>query len=167
MRLFDRKFKQNKARYIFQCLLATVSAMLVLFVLDVASNAVVIASLGASCFIVFTMPHAKASRPRQLLGGYAAGLAIGTLCHFLSEIAWPDSLAALSEHSFVVFGGLAIGLAMLTMVITNTEHPPAASLALGLVMGEWHPETVMVAVVEVIMLWVLKKLLKPILIDLL
>jgi len=67
----------------------------------------------------------------------------------------------------VIFGGLAIGLAMFGMVITNTEHPPAASLALGLVLGEWHLLTVMVALVEIVMLCILKKLLKPILINLL
>ena len=167
MPLIDIKFRKNKLRYILQCLLAMVAAMLVLTVLDFAANKVVVASLGASCFIVFTMPHARASTPRRLLGGYAVGLAIGTTCYWLSVADWPNSMAFLSEHSLAVFGGLAIGSAMFIMVITNTEHPPAASIALGLVMKEWSLETVMVAAIEVIMLCVLKRLIKPILIDLL
>ncbi len=161
MYLFDKKFSQNKLRYLLQCLLATISAMLVLTVLNSMANKVVIASLGASCFIAFCVPHKKASSSRFLIGGYIVGIAVGTLCY------WLESASLLQSHSDVIFGGLAIGLAMFLMVITNTEHPPAASLALGFVLGEWQPLTVVVAMVEIVMLCILKKLLKPRLIDLL
>ena len=167
MELLDRGFSRNKVRYILQCLLATISAMAVLSILDLMANVVVIASLGASCFIAFCVPHRPASRPRFLIGGYIVGIAVGTACSWLSHLAWPGPLSTLHAHSDVVFGGLAIGSAMFLMVITNTEHPPAASLALGLVLAEWRPETVLVAMVEIVMLCILKKLLKPVLIDLL
>ncbi len=167
MPLVDIKFRKNKLPYVLQCLLAMVAGVLVLAVLKFATNKVVIASLGATSFIVFTMPHSRASTTRRLLGGYAVGLGIGTGCYWLTMVNWPDSMAILNEHSLAVFGGLAIGLAMFIMVVTNTEHPPAASIALGLVMKEWSLETVIVAGIEVIILCVLKRLLKPILIDLL
>ena len=164
---FDRRFSQNKLRYLLQCMLATISAMLVLTVLNTMANKVVIASLGASCFIAFCMPHHRASRPRLLIGGYIVGITAGTLCYWLSAVPWPGSLSFLLTYSDVIFGGLAIGLAMFLMVVTNTEHPPAASLALGLVLGEWNLLTVAVALVEIVMLCILKKLLKPVLINLL
>ena len=141
--------------------------MLVLMVLKTMANKVVIASLGASCFIVFCVPHRRASGSRLLIGGYIAGIAAGTLCYWLAKVPWPDSVSLLQSHSNVIFGGLAIGLAMFGMVVTNTEHPPAASLALGLVLGEWQLLTVGIAMVEIVMLCILKKLLKPVLIDLL
>lgn len=34
-------------------------------------------------------------------------------------------------------GALAISLAVFTMVVTRSEHPPAAALALGLVLNDW------------------------------
>ena len=159
--IFDQRFSGNKLRYFLQCLLATVSAVLVLLVLDTMANKVVMASLGASCFIAFCVPHKKASSPRFMVGGYIVGIAAGTLCY------WLDSMSFLHNHSDVVFGGLAIGIAMFVMVVTNTEHPPAASLALGLVLGEWQVLTLVVTLVEIVMLCVIKRLLKPILIDLL
>jgi hypothetical protein len=35
MKLFDEKFRTNKARYISQCILATLSILIVLILLDV------------------------------------------------------------------------------------------------------------------------------------
>lgn len=167
MDLFDRRISQNKLRYLLQCLLATVSAMLVLTVLSSVANKVVIASLGASCFIAFCVPHKKASSPRLMIGGYIVGIGVGTFCFWLAQLGWLNSFSVLQNHSDVIFGGLAIGLAMFLMVVTNTEHPPAASLALGFVLGEWQVLALVVAMVEIVMLCILKKLLKPLLIDLL
>ena len=163
----DTKFSKNKLRYFLQCALATISAMLVLMVLSSIVNKVVMASLGASCFIAFCVPHKKASSPRFLIGGYIVGIGAGALCYWLAKLPWPESVSLLQSHSDVIFGGLAIGLAMFIMVITNTEHAPAASLALGFVLGEWQPLTLAIAMIEIVMLCVLKRLLKPMLIDLL
>ncbi len=167
MRQLDTKFSKNKLRYLLQCALATVSAMLVLMVLSSIVNKVVMASLGASCFIAFCVPHKRASSPRFMIGGYIVGIGAGALCYWLAKVPWPVSVSLLQSHSDVIFGGLAIGLAMFLMVVTNTEHPPAASLALGLVLGEWELLTLGIAMVEIVMLCILKKLLKPVLIDLL
>jgi len=167
MTVFDRKFRRNKLRYVLQCLLAGVSVLLVLAILDPMSNAAVIAALGASCFIAFTMPHAKVSRPRFLIGGYAIGLLAGTACYWLSQLTWPGPLATLQQHSYMAFGAMAVALAIFLMVVTDTEHPPAASLALGMVLGKWHPMTIVVLLVGIVAVCCLKRLLKPVLVDLL
>ena len=165
-RIFDIRFSVNKWRYLMQCVLATVSAVLVLLVLDSMANKVVMASLGASCFIAFCVPHKRASSPRLMVGGYIVGIAVGTLFYF-AKTPWLNSMGFVHNNSDVIFGGLAIGLAMFVMVVTNTEHPPAASLALGLVLCEWQVLTVAVTLVEIVILCVIKRLFKPILIDLL
>lgn len=162
MELFDAKFTRQKLRYVLQSLLATAAVLLVLLVLD--SNAAIIAALGASSFILFTMPHAQVARVRFVVGGYVVGVAVGTLCHWLGQCPWP---AALGEPPYVAFGALAVGLAIFVMVLTNTEHPPAASLALGLVLGQWSLLTVGVVLVGIVGLSALKKLLEPMLINLL
>ncbi len=94
------------------------------------------------------------------------GLAAGTFCYFLSQLNWPASLSAM-EQSHLVFGALAVGLAIFVMVVTNTEHPPAASLALGLVLGKWTPVAIVVILVGIVALTLLKYLIKPILKNLL
>jgi len=63
MKVFDEKFRDNKARYFFQCVLATVSVFVVLLILDAMTDAAVIAALGASSFVIFTMPEAQVSKP--------------------------------------------------------------------------------------------------------
>jgi hypothetical protein len=99
--------------------------------LDTISHSAVIASLGASCFIVFTMPRARMSRPRFLIGGHVVGVAAGCVGRWLCAIPALARLPVFSLHSGVLCGALAVGLAIFVMVITDTEHPPAAGLALG------------------------------------
>jgi len=165
--VFDEKFKSNKARYIFQCLLATLCVFVVLLILDAMTDAAVIAALGASSFIAFTMPEAQVSRPRFLIGGYLVGIAAGYVCYHLSLIPWLAQLSIIQERSSVVFGALSVGLAILVMVVTDTEHPPAAGLALGLVLDEYNHRTVAIVLVGIISLSLIKAVLKPVLKDLL
>ena len=42
--------------------------------------------------------------------------------------------AAIASATLIIFGSLATSMAMFVMVVTRTEHPPAAALALGLVL---------------------------------
>jgi len=167
MALLDSKFMHNKLRYALQCLLAAASVLVILVILDALPNAAVVAALGASSFIAFTMPDAQVSRPRFLIGGYVVGIAAGTVCFWLSQVAWPGSLRPLQQHAYVAFGAMAVGLAIFVMVITNTEHPPAASLALGLVLAEWRLVTVAVVLIGIVALCCLKRVLKPVLKNLL
>jgi CBS-domain-containing membrane protein len=66
----------------------------------------------------------------------------------------------------IIFGALAISLAMFMMVVTRTEHPPAAALALGLVLNEWNLVTLAVVLTGVVVLSVVKRLVLPVLMDL-
>jgi len=134
MRVFDSKFKDNIFRYLLQCLLAAVIIFIVFFLVDTFFNMTIVASLGASTFIAFTMPHANTSRPRYLIGGYTVGATCGTLMNFLSNylISANVQLPGLSSYAFTC--ALAVGLAMFLMTILDFEHPPAAALALGLVL---------------------------------
>lgn len=165
MAIFDEKFCRNKLRYIGQCLLATLSILLVLLALGVMSNAVVAASLGATAFIAFTMPHRQVCRPRYVLGGYLVGVAAGLACHGLAGAAWPAILSGVEPK--LIFGALAVGLAIFAMVVTNTEHPPAAALALGLVLRGASVTIVVVSLAGVAGMLLVQRALKRFLIDLL
>lgn len=167
MLFLDSKFAKNKLRYCLQCLMASVAVLMLLVILDAFSNTTVIAALGASSFIVFTMPHVKSSSPRFLIGGYLVGAGVGTLCYWLGKLVGDISLSGFELHPHVLFGAIAIGLSMFIMVITDTEHPPAAALALGLVLGEWSPKILVVVMGGIVVLCVLKRLLHNKLINLL
>lgn len=61
----------------------------------------------------------------------------------------------------------AVGLAIFVMVITNTEHPPAASIALGLVLNGFEPRVILFILLGIVSLSVIKLAHKPILKNLL
>jgi len=152
MPLFDRKFRANKLRYGFQTGLAGVAMLIILAYLKSISNAAVIASLGASTFIVFVLPQTESSRARFLIGGYVVGIVVGSACHWLSRIVQlPDQIGLVPNIPGVVFGAGAVALATFLMVVTNTEHPPAAGVALGFVfLEQWYwlaPVAVLIGIV--------------------
>ncbi len=167
MKIFDEKFSGNKIRYILQCVLATLSVLLILLIIDTMSNALIIACLGSSTFIVFAMPKAQVSRPRFLIGGYLVGIAMGMLCHYLSLLPLLTRVSIIQESSHAVFGSLSVGLAIFVMVITDTEHPPAAGIALGLILYEWSYMTIVVAIVGIVSLSIIRYFFKSILHNLL
>ena len=166
MSIFDPKFRKNKKEYILQSLLAAAATFLVLILLDVASNAAVIAALGASAFIAFTMPAKNVSSPRVLIGGYLVGILVGCLCHYLSILPVLKNLEFIAKNSYVIFCSLSVGLSVFFMVLTNTEHPPAAGLAMGLFLNQCALRSVLVVIIGIICLVVIKTLLRPVLKDL-
>jgi len=167
VRILDEKFRKNIIGDIFQCALAPISVFIVMMVLDVVTKAVIIAALGLSTFIAFTMPKAEVSKPRIMIGGYIVGIVAGCLCHYLSLWSLMTWVPFIHESPHVVFGAMAVGLAIFVMVITGTAHPPAAGLALGLILNEWSPLTIVVVFAGIISLSVIKTVLKPVLKNLL
>ena len=169
MKLLDTKFRANKLRYVFQCALAGAAMLVILAILTTISNAAVIAALGASVFLVFAVPHARSCRARFLIGGYVAGAAAGSLCYWLRCVSpLPERLGLIPELPGVVFGAAAVGLATFVMVITDSEHPPAAGLALGFaLLDEWRWVTLVAVMGGIVGLCLIKILLRRVLRDLL
>ena len=166
-RLFDAKFRDNPRRYVEQCLAATVSIFIILSLLDAVTQTVLIASLGASSFVAFTMPHVNAAKPRYLFCGYVVGIICGVSVSLIGMELTDASLTAMAPQSRIAFGAIAMGLAMFVMVITDTEHPPAAALALGFVLNEWDALAVCVVLGGIAGIVVLKEAFKSNMIDLL
>ncbi|MGB5337231.1 MAG: HPP family protein [Woeseiaceae bacterium] len=162
---YDSHFRLNNfKRYGLQCGLAGIGVLVLLLILDAVTQTVLIASLGASAFIAFAVPRSLHSDPRHLVGGYIVGMIAGVAMSYLYSLF---SLEGAWDHAImVIFGALAISLAMFTMVVTRTEHPPAAALALGLVLNEWSFATLMVILIGVIGLSLIKRIVLPMLLDL-
>jgi len=155
--LGDRLRRDNLNRYLLQCTLASVVVLILLLLLDTVTQTVLIAALGASTFIAFAVPRSLQSDPRYMIGGYLVGILVGSSIGTLNaSITYSDIVTA--HVAMIVFGALATGLAMFVMVITKTEHPPAAALALGLVLNEWDFLTLVVVIAGVIVLSILSGL---------
>jgi len=162
MKVLDQEFRTNKLRYIFQCAMAGVTMALVLALVAPLTNVVVIASLGASTFIVFALPHVRSSASRGLIGGYAIAIVVGSACLRLRwQAPLPQRLGLIPNLPEVVFGAAAVAAATCAMVVTNGEHPPAAGLALGfVVLDKWHWLAPAAVIVGVIALCAVKYLLR-------
>ena len=166
IRIIDRKVSKNLWRYFGQCFLATLTILAVLLFLDVLTETAIIAALGASAFIVFTMPRTYSSDPRRLIGGYVVGISIGVIFNQFSILEQTKYLFFNETTSLVVFAAIAVGIAIFVMAITNTEHAPAAGVALGLVINDWTLRTIIFILLAIIWMASVKKILKPYVIDL-
>ncbi len=165
-KLIDRRFTENPLRYVGQTALAMVSTLIVLFVSDAVQSTVSIATLGASTFIAFTMPHKRLSKPRLLIGGYCIGTLTGYLSYAIAVGAGLTQNGVVVSQVMPFFGALAVGTAIFLMVILDTEHPPAAGLALGYVVNGGSLGKVVALIVAIMLVAGIKTLLKPVMIDL-
>ncbi|MEE9911743.1 MAG: HPP family protein [Deltaproteobacteria bacterium] len=152
----DREFRQHWRHYVMQSLLATLSVFIVLYFLSV-QHAVIIASIGATAFIVFAMPDSITAQPRNVIGGQLIGL----LCGFLfSLIPHPALIYSMTAYS------LAVGVSIFIMVVIDMEHPPAAGTALGVAMTGISSDVFVAVIISIILLSVIHKLFRPHLRDL-
>lgn len=150
------EFKMNWKNFIYQSLAATIATMIILFALSL-ENAVVVASIAASIFIVFTMPNAVSARKRAIIGGHWIGLALGS---FWAIIPQPFHFL-----SIMVFS-LAVGTTMLAMVVFDMEHPPAAGTALGVAITGFSWNVGIAIITSTVLLAIIRSVFKPYLKDL-
>jgi CBS-domain-containing membrane protein len=125
--LIDRKFREDPSHYILQTLLAFGVVGAIVLLMGTLTRGAIVAALGASAFVVFAMPASKTATSRSLIGGHVLCMAIGSLCSI------PVRLGLISPTSVSdgLLGAAAVSLALFGMVITDTEHPPAAGNALA------------------------------------
>lgn len=169
LRIIDNMFKIYPFRYLGQCLIATLSIMIILLFMDMLSQTAIIATLGATSFIIFILPHSYFAKFKPLFGGYLVGILVGCLFSLFAESSTlNDHYYYLAPSSIkVISGSLAVGLSIFLMAIFNLEHPPAAGIALSLVLNSWEIETILFIIIAVLALYAIKLFLGKIIIDLL
>ena len=131
----DKKFRKERmwVHYLLQSLLAAGSLFIVLLVLRL-TTAVIVAALGATAFVVFAMPKNVMAQPRNVVGGHMVGIAAGGGCALLFIMFGNGS-----ELFHIIVASVSVGLAIFIMVVTDTEHAPGCSTALGLVVHGANP----------------------------
>lgn len=89
---------------------------------DTSLPILVLASMGASTFLLFVAPHSPMAQPWPVLGGHLLSAAVGVACaHWIGQ---PELAAA-----------TAVGVSVLGMHILRCLHPPSAATALIAVLG--------------------------------
>ena len=156
MNLIDKSFIRDPKHYLLQSLLAVVVIM-VIFYFEVIPHIVIAISLGGRAFIVFTMPSRATTR--RLVGGHIVGLICGSIFYFLFFTGPLAELAANERVITILAYALAVGLCIFLMTITNTEHTPAVSTALGIVADGWSYQIVLSVLLCAISLAVIRELL--------
>ena len=164
--LLDKKFRTRAGKYALQSILATVTLVVIFNFMDLIAEAVIFAAIGATTFIVFAMPNYVTASPRRVIGGHVLGLLSGSICQLVLTQILDHPPIEYHSHIVAIIGAISVGLAIFFMVITQTEHPPAAGTALGLVIEEWSLSIVLFVMACAIFLSLIKYLLRRWLIDL-
>lgn len=124
--------------YFFQVGLAALSLMLALWAADLltgdsVARAVLVAAIASTAFILFIGPRSVTAHPRHSIGGHAMAIVAAGLVGFVAEYLAGAQFASELSLWFGFYAALAVGLAMLLMALTDTEHAPAAGTALAIV----------------------------------
>lgn len=147
--------------YLFQCMAASIAIFVLLLIVSIHKKPIIIASIAASTFIIFTIPSNFTARPRNLIFGHITGMLCGL---FIAEMIVPNFIYHIVLIDF--WYALAVGMSIIIMVATDTEHPPAAGTALGVVTLGFSWKLVFTIVVSIIFLASVHKIFKKRLRDL-
>lgn len=84
-----------------------------------------LASMGASAFLLFVVPHSPMAQPWPMIFGQLLSALSGLACaYMISDLVWA--------------GACAVGAALLAMQLLRSLHPPAAATALAVGMSGTH-----------------------------
>ncbi len=153
--------------YLFQSGMATVSLIVILLVEDVVLRAAIVVAVASSAFTIFIVPNSIASSPRRVIGGHGVAVVAGAIFSSVLFIPIVASAAETSRLPVDLMAALSVGVGMLAMAVTNTEHPPAAGTALGLVIVDWSWSAVLFIMSSAVILSLIHMILRRRLINLL
>ncbi|MEJ2792427.1 HPP family protein [Iodobacter sp. LRB] len=91
-----------------------IAILLLAGVSEFGTTALIMAPFGASCVLLFALPEAALSQPRNVIGGHLLTASVGLAFYSLA----PNT---------ALFAALAVGLTISLMVLTKTTHPPAGA----------------------------------------
>ena len=162
----DPGFASYPWTFVFQAILATAVMLAVLTFVHSLSSAAIAAGLASSVVGIFISPSNRSARIRSVVGGHGLSLLLGSAFSVLLFLGPVEGFVLEMPVMHDISLALAVGLAMLFMAVTNTEHPPAAGTALGMASREFDILIFLSIIGAVALLAVLKLALRPYLRDL-
>ena len=134
---------------------------------DILLRAAIVVGVASSAFTIFVIPESIAATPRKVVGGHlVAGLA-GAAISFILQTPGLEIYAIETRYVLDVAAALSVGIGIFLMVVTNTEHLPAAGTSLGLVIYGFDWASVAFIILSAVLLSLVRIILRPRMINLL
>jgi CBS-domain-containing membrane protein len=90
----------------------------------------IVASFGASAVLIYGVPDAPLSQPRNVIFGHTLSAAVGVATYMLFGLTWWSP-------------ALGTALALVVIILTKTTHPPGGATALFAVLSKAHPSYIL------------------------
>ena len=152
--------------FVFQAALATLVMLAILTFVHSLSSAAIAAGLASSVVGIFVGPSNRTAQVRSVVGGHGVALVLGSIFSFILFFGPVETYLIDVDYLRNFSYAFAVGMAMLLMAITNTEHPPAAGTALGMASREFDILIFLSIIGAVALLAVMKLAIRPYLRDL-
>lgn len=164
--VLDSSIRTRAPNYLFQCGMATIALIVILLIENAVLRAAIVVAVASTALTIFVVPDSVASSPRRVIGGHAVAVVTGSIFSSVLLIPAFESLSPQSIYITDIMAAVSVGGGMLVMVSTNTEHPPAAGTALGLVIHGWSWSAVLFIMSSALILSVLRMALRSKMINL-
>ncbi len=127
-------------------------------------------SLASSCYIVFGSPSSHAAEPKVIILGYIIGIVSGEAVRFLiqSQTSMPNEFLIHTDYFYwySLLAVISVTLTLYAMSIFKVKHPPAAGIALVLVLESCNWSILFIIFLAALVLAWIKLFLNDYLIDL-
>ncbi|MDP6452946.1 MAG: HPP family protein [SAR202 cluster bacterium] len=134
---------------------------------DIVIGVAIVVAVASTAFTIFVYPDSIASTPRRVIGGHMVAVLSGATMAGMLLIPFMSSTAQDARIVVDIAAALPVGIGALLMVMTNTEHPPAAGTAFALVIDPWSWSAILFVLSGAIALSAVRIILRPRLINLL
>ena len=162
----DPGFASLPWTFVFQAVLAVAVMLAILAFVHSLSSAAIAAGLASSVVGIFIGPTNRTARIRSVVGGHGVSLLLGSAFSVLIFLGPVNDFLLDRQILFDLSLAMAVGLSMLLMAFTNSQHPPAAGTALGMASREFDILIFLSIIGAVALLAVMKLAIRPYLRDL-
>ena len=123
--------------------------------------------VASSAFTIFVIPESVAATPRKVIGGHLVAGLIGAGVSSILQTPGLELYASETRYIVDIAAAISVGIGIFFMVVTNTEHPPAAGTSLGLVIYGFDWTSVVFIISSAVLLSLVRIVLRPRMINLL
>ncbi len=134
--LLDPKFRHRYEQCFLRAFLAFLAMAIILLFVESPSSAAIAAGLGSSVVGIFINPNGATARLRAMVGGHTMALLLGSVLSFILFAGSIETFTVDHSQFHALIMALSVGLLFLVMAITDTDHPPAGGIAIGMASRE-------------------------------
>ncbi len=153
----ERSKNRLKRRLIPAALAGATLAILVLlleyFRIDllygVGTSAIIFTSFASSIFIMFIMPNSRAAKASKFVKSYLLAAIVGYIGGFATSIL-----------PLFVVAGIVVFVLIVLMILTYSEHPPAAAIAFAFVLSHIGIAGIAIIVIGIAIILLLRFILE-------